>query len=168
MSPLPFFGRVARACRERIATTAGLRPNDCVFTCVIPVRTQSESNMRENWRAKASRAQTQREATALVLKGLWASVAIVKTWPGWNVTLTRIARAELDEGDNLNGSMKAIRDQLTEQLGIGKWSVPRKAHVKSRFLPDDRDPRLKFEYAQDAARSNEYAVLIEIHRAGAA
>jgi hypothetical protein len=51
------------------------------------------------------------------------------------VTLTRIGR-ELDD-DNLRGSLKGIRDQVADQLGVRS----------------DRDPRITWRYAQQPGPS---------------
>lgn len=161
------MSKLARDCRLAIAQACTPPISNVrldAFEFSLPLRTQSEANMREPWRAKAGRHKKQRTAVAWVMRGLRAQVAVAKTWPAWTVKLTRVARAELDPDDNLNGSFKAIRDQLTQELGLGKWSVPKKAGVKPRFLPDDRSKRIKFEYDQDAAYSNSYSVRVRIER----
>lgn len=158
------FTKLAMDCREVVAI-AKLSTEPGVLEFLVPVRTRSEANssQREPWIVKAGRIRAQRQATAWVMVGLRSQVAEARTWPGWLIILTRVGRAELDD-DNLRPSMKAIRDQVTQQLGIGKMSVPKKAHVKPRYLPNDRDPRLRFEYLQDVDHANEYAVRVRIER----
>ena len=59
------------------------------------------------------------------------------------VTLTRLAPSSgLDVGDNLEGSLKAVRDQIAEWLGV-----------------DDRDARVVWKYAQ---RREAWGVLVEV------
>jgi len=64
------------------------------------------------------------------------------------ITLTRIAPRRLDPGDNLNSSMKAVRDGIADALGI-----------------DDGDARLTWKYAQRKGNPKEYAVEVEVENA---
>jgi hypothetical protein len=60
------------------------------------------------------------------------------------IKITRIAPRALDD-DNLAGSQKHVRDGIADWLGV-----------------NDRDPRVKYEYAQRKGKKQEYAVQIEI------
>ena len=60
------------------------------------------------------------------------------------VTLTRIAPRALDD-DNLRGALKACRDGVADWLAI-----------------DDRDPRVRWEYAQRKGKPGQYAVAVEV------
>lgn len=153
------FTKLARDCR--FASELSVLNGD-YWEFVVPMRTKSEGNMRENWRAKAARAKKQRDATRWVMLALPSTLHAVRSWLAWDVTFTRIGRGEMDEGDNLNGSFKAIRDELTTQLKLGKWSVPKRKGVVPRFLPDDRSPRISFRYEQNVSRANEYAVRVRV------
>lgn len=109
---------------------------------VIPIKTVSTANERGiGWRAKAKRVRSEREATSVVFRGARVKQA-VPDFP-LAVLLTRVSPGELDS-DNLPPSMKAIRDQLAEELR----------------LPSDRDPRVTWHYAQ--ARERGFEVRVEI------
>lgn len=99
---------------------------------VLPVRTVSTLNMREHWAVRARRARQHRAATLVVPR-----MPVPCT-----VTLTRLAKRTMD-GDNLQGSLKAIRDGIAVRLGV-----------------DDADPRVTWEYGQEKARG--YGVRVEI------
>ena len=109
----------------------------------IPLRTYSEANKREHWAVKAKRVKSQRMA-------VWAKWPIVEGEryrtrdKSFTVYLTRIAPRELD-GDNLQRSFKALRDEVAKQLGV-----------------DDRDKRICWEYHQCKGKPKQYGVEIEI------
>jgi hypothetical protein len=62
------------------------------------------------------------------------------------VTLTRVTPRELDDGDNLATSLKAVRDGVADYLG----------------LRSDRDPRVAWRYAQTHGAPHEYAVRVAL------
>ena len=108
---------------------------------VIPIRTVSEANSREHWRAKHKRAQSQRQVVKMVLYNHRFKL------PGHDnyvVTLTRIAQRQLD-GDNLQRSFKAIRDQVAVEIGV-----------------DDGSKRITWQYEQKKGAPKEYAVKVEV------
>lgn len=87
----------------------------------IPIRTCSEANQREHWASKAKRVKSHRMATAWHLannRGALSVCCAVLRERGLLVRLTRIAPRKLDPGDNLNGSMKAVRDEVAKWLGV--------------------------------------------------
>lgn len=105
---------------------------------LLPIKTVSLTNQREHWRVRHRRTQYQREAVALLMpKG----VPVPCT-----VKLTRISPGVLDD-DNLPASMKSVRDEIAKLSGI-----------------DDRDPRVRWEYAQRRAGARRYEVLVEVTR----
>lgn len=108
---------------------------------LIPLRTCSENNMREHHYARAKRRKGQRNVVALmvrpVVKGMLDPLPC-------SVLMTRVAPRDLDD-DNLQGSFKAVRDQIAEELGC-----------------DDRDPRVVWRYAQRRGGKGVYAVEIVI------
>jgi len=120
----------------------------------VPIRTVSESNQREHWAVRARRVKEQRDAVRryLMFYGPDDRGAdgkdVIGDWPGWDITLIRIAPRKLDD-DNLQGSQKAVRDQVAVELG----------------LFSDADPRLTWHYAQARGRPKEYAVRVKIERA---
>lgn len=104
-----------------------------VIAFTIPLRTVSAANMREHWAAKAKRVKRERDAT--VFASLCGGS---KTWARpllpCVVTLTRRGGQQLD-GDNLQSSLKAVRDALAGVLGV-----------------DDADVRVRWVYQQRLAR----------------
>ena len=107
----------------------------------IEMKTVSELNQREHWGATHRRRSAQRSLVA------WSFKLSDEKPPPFPVVvkLTRIAPRALDRGDNLNSSMKAIRDEVAKQLGI-----------------DDADPRVIWQYDQRKGDVREQAVEIEI------
>lgn len=107
----------------------------------IPIRTIPLTNSREHPGARIQRVRKEREVvfyTALEAGSKrWASRILPCT-----VTLTRRGVLPLDS-DNLPASMKTVRDQLAEILGLGK---------------NDADPRVTWVYAEaPAERKNSQA-----------
>lgn len=122
-----------------------------MISVTIPLRTVSEANRHEHWRARQKRAKGQRTVAELVVRaqgrivtkgfGLFFTDIIVKPL---TVTITRLSPRQLDS-DNLASSQKHVRDGVADALGI-----------------DDRDPRVTWLYAQEKAKT--YGVRIEIRR----
>jgi hypothetical protein len=90
----------------------------------IPLRTQTcAGNLREHWRARAKRVESERYATAWSLKAyatphVFPTNAVAGRFRPLLVRLTRISpRGRLDTG-NLPGSLKAVQDQIAEWLGV--------------------------------------------------
>ena len=119
----------------------------------IPIRTVSEANQSkfEHWGTKQRRAKKQRETVALMMSdwGFRAAVQqhreLLAAGQSRIVRLRRVAPRELD-GDNLQRSFKAIRDEVAKQLGV-----------------DDRDKRVTWEYHQRKGnKPKEYAIEISI------
>lgn len=103
----------------------------------LPLKTSPGMNAREHFAVRAKRVRREREAVAWVLAG--------KTRPPipCSVLLTRIKPMgkELDD-DNLTSSLKSVRDQVAQWLGI-----------------DDRDRMtVRYRYAQ---RRGPWGVSIE-------
>jgi hypothetical protein len=102
----------------------------------VPIRTVTGLNAREHWRARARRVEKERLAVARY----WQTIAwswrrelelLVKAGDYFVVTLTRIGPRKCDS-DNLQGALKAVRDQVAEELGL-----------------DDGDERLEWRYEQE-------------------
>jgi len=108
------------------------------MSVVIPIRIESEQNMREHWAKKSKRIKQHREATRW---HLWAARVLVR-YPV-TVRMIRIAPRDLDT-DNLASGFKATRD------GIADY-----------FRVDDNDPRIGWTYAQERGQPKEYACRIE-------
>ena len=115
------------------------------YTVVIPVRTRSESNLREHWAARAQRARMQRGAAALLTRQLTEREHLYCCVDSrWTITLTRIAPRAMDS-DNLARAIKHVRDGVADALRV-----------------DDGDPRLEWRYSQERGGAKEYAVRVEI------
>lgn len=107
--------------------------------------------MTGHWRVKAKRVKAQREAVR------WACATHLAGWmlaagvrDSYAITLTRIAPKKLDS-DNLQGSFKAVRDEVAALLGI-----------------DDGSEALSWRYLQrKGSKPYEYAVEIEVEAVGA-
>ena len=102
-----------------------------IVDVTIPgLRTVCELNSHEHWRKRQRRAREQHDIVGCILGPTAARRAIAQA--PLVVTLTRIAPSRgLDEGDNLPSSQKHVRDAVAKVLGI-----------------DDRDPRVRWIYAQ--------------------
>lgn len=100
---------------------------------------KSAANLREHHFARHRRVKAQRTLVHLSWPRAWKD-------RGWRfplvVELLRVAPHPLDD-DNLSGAFKSIRDQVAKELG----------------LKDDRDPRVKWDYAQERGP---YAVRIAV------
>lgn len=95
----------------------------------LPIRTVSAMNTREHWGARSRRARQHRDLAHLSLarhaKGL------SKRYPRMVVTLCRVGIRQGLDGDNLQASLKAVRDGVADALGI-----------------DDGSDRIEWRYAQ--------------------
>jgi hypothetical protein len=109
------------------------------YSVELPIRVASTANVREHHFARARRTKAQRQAVALFVKrSMLPSLPAV-------VTLTRIAPRLLDAHDNLRVALKPAADEIASIYG----------------LPNDRDPRIAWEYAQEQ-RPKTYAVRIDV------
>lgn len=79
---------------------------------LVPIKTGRGMNSREHWRARSKRVKAEREAVALLLNGK------EKPQLPCIVTLTRLAPSNGLDDDNLAGSLKAVRDQVAQWLGV--------------------------------------------------
>ena len=79
---------------------------------LIPIKTGRGMNSREHWRRRAARVKAERVAVWAHLNG--------KEKPELPciVTQTRLAPSNGLDDDNLAGSLKAVRDQVAEWLGV--------------------------------------------------
>lgn len=120
-------------------------PADAV---ALGMRLPSVANLREHWAAKARRTGHHRRASFALTRSATSEAersALVAA--GCVVTLTRQAPRALDN-DNLAAAFKAVRDGVAAALGI-----------------DDRDPRVRWAYAQERGPA---AVRIRLEPASAA
>lgn len=106
-----------------------------------PIKTISEANNRDHWTKKSKRRKSQQQEVDVMLLNALQGRKIALPCV---VRLTRIGAKALDS-DNLAGSFKAVRDAIARRLGI-----------------DDGDPRIKFEYSQEAIGRREYNIRVAI------
>jgi hypothetical protein len=78
---------------------------------IVPIKTPSGPNAREIWQVKAARVKKERQATAWMLK------TVKRPAIPCSVNLTRLSAGTVDD-DNLPSSLKAVRDQIAEWLGV--------------------------------------------------
>lgn len=105
-----------------------------------PIKTVSESNMREHWAAKHRRSKEQRNiAHYRTLVDIRLQPEPVKPW---RIVLTRIGKKRLDTG-NLPAALKAVQDGICDALGI-----------------DDGDPAHEWIYEQRIGKA--YGVELQI------
>jgi hypothetical protein len=123
------------------------------FEFEIPIKVVPGDNERDaHWRGRAERVASNRDATAMCWRdaknrgiGLIPELPIV-------VTMTRIAPSRLDGDDNLNASMKAVRDQIAAELK----------------LKSDRVPGVEWRYSQHRRGVRDYAVHVRVESAASA
>ena len=75
---------------------------------LIPIKTVTGLNARENWRVRHKRVKAERAATALIVRPFWTPCI---------VRLVRLSPALCDD-DNLQGAMKAVRDEIAKINGV--------------------------------------------------
>lgn len=75
---------------------------------MLPIKTVSALNSREHWRKRAARVKAERAATALIVK------------PFFTPCIVRMVRlsSSLCDDDNLQGAMKAVRDEIAKINGV--------------------------------------------------
>lgn len=126
---------------------------------VVPIRTTSKTNDRDPWPVRAKKTKAERDATALVVltvagnRRMRLEARVHKKAMRYSfaeaplpctVTLTRQSPRALDD-DNVRGALKAVRDEVAAFLGV-----------------DDRDPRVRWEYAQEKTTAGTYGVRVLI------
>lgn len=114
---------------------------------VLPVRIESESNLREHWSKKNRRANGSKRKGTLGQRPtvkLACAAHFVKPKLPCTIRLTRIAPRKLDQG-NIAAALKHVQDGCADWIGI-----------------DDRHDKLvKYEYLQEQV-SKTYGLRIEI------
>lgn len=104
----------------------------------VPIRTVGGLNAREHPMQRSRRVKKERQTTA------WSLVMLRKPALPCTVLLMRVGPSNgLDPDDNLPASMKGVRDQIAQWLGV-----------------DDRDAQtVRYLYAQE--RTKEWGVRVE-------
>lgn len=93
---------------------------------VVPLRTAPGLNVREHFRVRAKRVKKEREAVAWMLKNQQRPPIPC------SVLLTRVAPSRGLDDDNLAGSLKGVRDEIANWLGVD----------------DAKRERVRYHYAQ--------------------
>lgn len=112
----------------------------------------SVANLREHWSDKAKRTKFHRgvawDRVSPVL--LHHAVALRSALAGKGITvcITRVAPRALDD-DNLASACKSVRDGITDAL-------------RAFGVRDDRDARVRWEYAQGRGVPHQRAVRVEV------
>lgn len=107
----------------------------------LPLKTVSLLNMREHWRANATRKALHRRTVSLAFIAAKAAAPELPV----TVTLTRVSPGTLDEHDNLPSAFKHVVDGVASWLGI-----------------DDADPRVTWRYAQQKCARGKFGVIVEV------
>ena len=74
----------------------------------IPIKTVTGLNAREHWRKRAARVKAERAAVAAIVRPFWVPCI---------VRLVRLSPSLCDD-DNLQGAMKAVRDEVAKICGV--------------------------------------------------
>lgn len=110
----------------------------------LPIKTVSESNSSEHWSTKHKRHKNQKKWVRIV----WYKEGKPKIDLPCKVKLTRISPRTLDS-DNLQGSLKWIRDAISEII------IPNTLAGRA-----DDHPEISWEYDQQKGKP---CVIIEIN-----
>ena len=107
---------------------------------LFPLRTGNGLNSREHWRVRAKRVQAERWATKVACGGHAppAGPVVVNLW-------RQSPSARGLDSDNLQGALKAIRDE------VATW-----------LKRDDADPSIIWSYHQAPGKRGEWNVGIEV------
>ena len=102
----------------------------------LPIKTVTGLNAREHWRVRHKRVSSERATTRWIIKPFITPAT---------VRFTRLSSALCDD-DNLQGAMKAIRDEVAKIAGV------------------DDGPRgpIRWEYAQEKCKRGDFGVRVEI------
>lgn len=108
----------------------------------IPVKTTNPLNGSwGHWRGPAAKRKKQRAAAAAACEAAWDENPYFVKYPV-EIHLVRVAPSNGLDDDSLPASMKAIRDGITDWLG----------------LRDDRTPDIRWTYGQRRGPQKHYAV----------
>ena len=133
--------RKARRAKAARSTSATPRPARVVIEVDVPIRLASEANAGGKLGSKIGRKGRVKAAVVAALPRLAEPFPLPAV-----VTLTRLGGRELDAGDNLPRSLKAVKDVVAEYLGVQDTG---------------RDPRVRWRFRQRPAWSAGCRVRIE-------
>lgn len=113
------------------------------FTVNIPLKIESEANLREHWTKKAKRGKIQKFFVENAMKG--------KRWPmPCAVVMKRYGKKRIDD-DNLVSGFKKIRDVIADCM------IPGLSAGKA-----DGDERIEWHYQQEIAKEYSFDITIVI------
>lgn len=98
--------------RKRRATPMGAYATGPGWV-VVPLRLVGSQNAREHWRARTRRVKHERYMATVAVR----TMPPVASSAPYVVELTRVGPRKVD-GDNLQGSLKAVRDGVADALGV--------------------------------------------------
>ena len=102
---------------------------------LIPIKTVTGLNAREHWRKRAARVKAERTAVALIVR------------PFFTPCIVRMVRlsSSLCDDDNLQGAMKAVRDEIARICGVD----------------DGPNGPIQWVYAQEKCKRGQFGVRVE-------
>ena len=103
---------------------------------ILPIKTVTGLNAREHWRVRAKRVKAERHTTASIVQ------------PFWTPCIVRLVRQSpaLCDDDNLQGAMKAIRDEIAKICGVD----------------DGPTGPITWVYAQEKCKRGQFGVRVEM------
>lgn len=107
---------------------------------LIPLKTVSETNVREHWTARHRRRSQIRRAVAFILRPMIGETSLPCI-----VRITRLAPSNGLDDDNLVSACKPVRDGVADALGV-----------------DDRTAAIRWQYSQARGKA---AIKITIEKA---
>ncbi len=111
---------------------------------IIPLKTVSESNVKEHWSKSAKRHKAQKQ----MIKYWFLQESVPKYLPVV-VTMTRLSPRFLDD-DNLQTAFKYVRDAIAE------YFIPGLAVGRA-----DDDPRITWKYSQEKSTAQGMSLLLD-------
>lgn len=120
------------------------------ITWELPIKTVSESNCCEHWTKKAKRHKQQQYFIWLLFNSEETHIELPCT-----VKMIRLGPKYLDAEDNLPMAFKWIKDEISECLIPEKRKsfINKKGKIQQIKGRADSDPRIKWEYGQEKAKT---------------
>lgn len=104
------------ALRDCLRKAKEQQPRTTLVDIVVPLRTTTGQNVREHWAVRSKRVAFERDRTGLALR--YSGPPPTRAGLPMLCTLTRIG-PRLCDSDNLQGGLKAVRDEVGAWLGTG-------------------------------------------------
>jgi hypothetical protein len=136
--------RPATIAKRIRATTEWVAGQSSLPGAFLAIRTKSEMNTRDGWKARWARSKPAKER-ARVATLAYLPHSLIRRQGQLLVTLTRLAPRLLDD-DNLRSALKSVRDGVAKAIGVD----------------DGPGGRITWGYQQDKAPWQCYGVRIQI------